>query len=330
MSAPGQPPGAGQPYGARPEWSTSGYGDIGPWLGGVFSILPSRVVALGVFLLIAPAVGWAFSMLLIRSMVASISYDVNAEQFEGVEPGPLVGIAVVVLAAIVVGLVGWMGAVHQLYMAHAGHDRTIGQSLQVALRRFPRLIGWGLLYVLVMFLLMTLIVLFFVAMVSTIGPEVLFALILVVPLAIGVGVWLMVKLAFFPTALVVAPDGANPFSTSWRISDGRWLATFGRLVLLWMVLMGTSFVTSIPQQVFPAVTPVGSVEFDPITDDVIINGENISDLDVIDFELFLPNPAIVVVFALLYAVSQATNQTVQSSGLTGLYYRGGGPADPDL
>lgn len=335
-----QPPGSayppipGQPYGATAPKSTSGYGDIGPWLSSVLSVVLSRIVPLIVLLFVVPAIGWSFALLLARSIVGSISYNQVTGQFEGADPGQLVGVAMIVAVAAVVagivGIAGWVGAVHQLYTAHAGHDRSIGQSLQLALRRLPRIIGWGLIYVLAVILAVGVVGLLFFFFIEAVGFKGLFLLVLLVPLAIVASIWLGVKLAFVTTALVVAPAGANPFSTSWRFSDGRWLATFGRLILIWVIVWGISFFTNFAQQIAIAATPLASIESDPITGDVIIDGENVSNLDVIDFELFLPNPAIVVVLALLFAMSQAINQTIQISGLTGLYYRGSGPADPDL
>ncbi|MCP4226543.1 MAG: DUF2510 domain-containing protein [Actinomycetia bacterium] len=341
MSHPGQPPFAplsgsghdpisGQPYGFAPSGAGSGFGDIGPWMNATFSVLIGRAVNVGLLLFIVPAIGWTVGLLLLRSAVDPIRYNTVTSEFEGVSPARLIPVGLVMVATLLIGLIGWIGASHQLYLGHAGHDRSLGQSFQLAIRRLPRFIGWGLVYCLMLSLAALLFIGPVVLLVAIIGPSGLILLLLVVPLVVVGSLWIWVKLAFVPTAMAIAPSGVNPFSASWRLSDARWWPTFGRLVLVWLIVTGVSFVANIATQFVAAFTPIANVETDPYTNDVIIDGQNISELDVVDFNLFLPSVGVLVGFAMMMALSQAINQSVQISGVSGLYYQGGGIADSDL
>jgi hypothetical protein len=349
--APGGPSGAGpDPWAGSPPFTRppspaapgtappggwggpSGLGDIGSWLSGTFSTLTGRLANVGILLFAVPLVGWLILTVMVWALVSGMSFNQVTEEFEGFNVGLLLlTVLVAVIVLVVAGIVTWLAATHQLYVAHLAQERTIAQSLSVALRRLPRVIGWGLVLGLAAVLVVAILGGVMAALVAGLGEGALALLLLIIPVVVVGVFFLWVKLAFFATALVVAPAGTNPITTSWGLSAGRFWAVLGRVLVLYAVVWGISFVFNIVFNIILAFVPATlGWEVDEVSGDLLIDGQNIDDLDVIDFDLFLPNPAIVVVIVALMVASQAATQAVSISGYTALYQRAGGPVDPEL
>lgn len=314
-------------YGAAAPTSTSGLGDVGGWLSSVFSALMSRLVPVVVLLYAAPVIGWIVIALLARSLLSSLVYDRGTDDLTGFSAGPAVAIAVVVVAVIIASVVGWLGAQHQLYAAHAGQPQPLARSVSTGLRRLPRTIGWGLVYLVAVLVLVALIGAVIGIGVAAVGSEFLLILILLVPGIIVAAVWAGVRLSLVGTALAVAPSGVNPFRASWSVSRDRFWAIFGRLLLLWIIIYIISFVTQLATQIGGAFL-AGQLDYSLDSDgDLVIDGQVISELSVIEVDTYLPSAPIVVVVVAVYILSQAITQALSVAGSAGLYYRGGGPAE---
>ncbi len=324
---PGQP-GYQQYYQPALTGPPHGLGQIGNWLSSLFTILIQQALPVLALLLVPPAIGWIALQTLGWSFLRGLAFDSRTDEVTGFSVGPLIGMGVVLFLMGLFAMVGWLAANHHLHRAHSGRPETLGQSLGYGFKRLPRAIGWGLVAGILGMLLVGLLVLPVVALAAATGPEGLFILVLVVPLAIVVGIFLWIRLAFFGVALAVGPRGVNPFSASWRVSEGRFWPLFGRLLLLYVVIYGIQTVGGIILQIgFGAVFATVGVETSPTGDDLLINGVPVDQLDVIEFSQFLPNPFLTGFLLLLYVVMGAVTQSVWASGLTGLYQRADGPSD---
>lgn len=317
----------GHYYGST-EPAGSGLGDLGSWLSATFSSLVSRLGAVAALLYAIPVVGWIVVALLLRSALSRLSYDRGSDEFTGFDAAPLVVVGIIVLLLIPASIIGWLGAQHQLYAAHAGQPQPFARSVTTGMRRLPRTIGWGLVYVLAVLAALIAVGAVIGIGVAAVGAEFLLILLLVVPLAIIAVVYLAVRLSFSGTALAVAPSGVNPFRASWSISRNRFWPVLGRLLLLWIIIWIVSFITQSATQIGGAfLANELNYEFDSVSGEFVVDGQVISELDVIEFETFLPSAPIVIVITAVYLLSQAITQSLSVSGSSGLYYRGGGPAE---
>ncbi len=309
-----------------------GYGDLGEWLNPSLSILPRHAGPLAVLLFVLPAVGLLPAAILAGSALERLSIDARSDRIEvsGFDLGLTVGAAALGLLAALLGAVGWLGANHHLHAAHAGGDPELGSSLGVGLRRLPRAIGWGLVAVvaglLVVIAFGVLVALLVVLADSSPALSVLTGL-LAVLLAGVAAVWLWVRLNFVGVAVAVAPSGTNPFGASWRFTAGRWWSTFGRLLLLAILVAGVGFVLNLVTQAV-AVPQLGdNLSVAPNGEDLLLDGVPIQDLDSIDLADVAPGAGGFLLLAAVGLAGQAVQQCVSISGLTALYRRGGGPAD---
>lgn len=321
--AVGQPP-----FAVSSEQSGSGLGELGSWLSATFTSLISRIGPIVILLFAVPTVGWTILLVLARSQLSGVSYNRGTDELVGFEPTSLIVLGVAFFAFIPVLIVAWLGANHQMYGSHAKQPQTLARSLSTGLRRLPRTIGWGIVFSLATMAIIAIVVGPLVAGAILIGPEVLLVLLLIVPLSIVASVWIGVKLAFFGTALAVAPSGHNPFRASWAISRGRWWAVFGRLLVLWAIIYGVSFIGQFATQIGATLVPSQlGFDVDSETGELLIDGQAVADLEVIEFDTFIPNLVVLVVFLAFYLLTQAISQALSVSGSAGLYYRGGAAAE---
>jgi hypothetical protein len=146
---------------------------------------------------------------------------------------------------------------------------------------------------------------------------------------IVLAVWLAVKLAFFGPAVAVAPSGVNPLGVSWKLTAGRFWPVLGRLLLLWAILWGISLVGQIAFQavVTVAMEAAFGFELDPVTGELLIDGQEASELDVIELDSLIPSSPLLVLLVALTALTQSATQAVTVSATTALYARAGGPGE---
>ncbi|MEM7339548.1 MAG: DUF2510 domain-containing protein [Actinomycetota bacterium] len=331
-------PGAVPPYAATAAPPPpSGLGDIGEWLGGTFKVLISRVVPLIILMVVVPVVGLMALAVVFSLFASSLEYNRITESFDGFRPELLVVAGVVGLVFALVSIVAWLAAYHQLYYGHADRNPSLRDSLQTALSRLPRTIGWGLLLVLIFLVVYAVIIGLIVALAVGAGGDAAIALVVLLVVvgflaAIPLAFWLYVRLGFLGAALAVAPRGTNPISASWSFSQGRFWPTLGRLLLLYLIVLGIGLAGNLVSQfTFVAVPSAIEADFvtDPVTGDLDfeIDGRPVDSFDVIDGEWFVPNLGVLLLIVVVLVLSSVIQQVVNMSGISGLYQRGGGPAD---
>ena len=338
-------PGYGaQGYGASPSYGGQlGFGDVGSWLSSIFSRLFERIGPMAALLFGIPVIGFIIAAVLARSLLAGITItDGNANNgfnnsVEGFSGGTLGLILFVVAVTLFVYFVCWLAANHQMYAAHVGQPQSVGASLSTGLRRVPRAIGWSLLLFIGAAVLYALIILAVILIVGVAvgggssgdgaGAALFLLFIPLFFIAVLLVIWLAIKMAFWGVALAVGPSGTNPFSASWNLSKGRFWGTFGRLILLYIVIWLVSLVFNVILQVVFGTAMSNLFQVDPITGELLVNGENIESQDVINFSDFVPSGIWFALLAALYGLTQSVTQALGISGATGLYARGDGPGE---
>ena len=148
----------------------------------------------------------------------------------------------------------------------------------------------------------------------------------VVPALLVAAIWVGVKLYYFAVAAMVSPTGTSPIRTSFQLVKGRWWSTFGRALLLLVIIWGISIVGNLLIQVVGQVAIVSSLHINQVTGEIQVDGQDISTLDTVDFSKLLPSTGSLILLADLYAVTQGVAQAIGLSGAAGLYRRAGGPS----
>ena len=318
----------------------TGFGEIGDWLSSIFKTLIERIGPVALLLFALPAIVGLITALVGQRLLSGLVLDLEPDndlEFEiaGFSAGLFLLLVVLGIVALLVALVGRLGANHQLYAAHSGAPQSLGSSLRTAFRRLPRAILWGLVLVVVAMIVATIFAVLLAVVVAVSvgdgdgGGSPLFAL-LVVPIvvfALVVGAWLWTKLAFFVPALAVGPAGTNPFAASWSMSRARFWPVFGRLVLvsvaLW-VLWG--IFNAIFQPIFGSAA-ADLFQLDVVTGDVFVDGQNVNTLDEIRWEDVVPGAGWFAAVAVLYTLGRSVIDAIWTSATTGLYWRGGGKGE---
>lgn len=116
----------------------------------------------------------------------------------------------------------------------ASELRSGAGSIGRAFKVLPRFVGWSLLLGVGALLGIAMVALVGVA----IGPAVLLVVLPLVPLVF----WLGCKLAFLTVAIIDRPG--TPFRRSWVVTDGRFWAVVGRILLVSLIAIGVGLATS--------------------------------------------------------------------------------------
>ena len=316
----------------------TGFGDIGEWLSSIFTKLIERIGPLAILLFVIPVISAVLVAVLVQRLLAGLTLDLDPAsdldfEIAGFSAGLFLAAVLLAVIGAIASLIGRLGANHQLYAAHGGQRQPLTASLRTALRRLPRAILWGLVLAIVLTVLAVLfVVILSVVLALSLGDDTngdsnpLFAL-LVVPvlvLAFVVGAWLWAKLAFFFPALAVGPSGTNPFAASWSMSRGRFWSVFGRLLLVAVALSVLWGIFNAISQPFFGSAAADIFQLDVVTGDVFVDGQNVDDLDEIRWADVLPGAGWFGAFAAAYALGRAIVDSIWTSAVTGLYWRGGG------
>jgi hypothetical protein len=242
---PGPPPPAPPPRaaaGPRP-WERALLPDVSTWLGTTFRIVRARkrFVAVVTAVALAPALLCAVALVVAAATGdATLQDSSDGAAFVPVEGDDLVlGLysATSILAALSYFFV--IGAVaHQVRGHMAGRDPSTGASLRWGARRMPRVVGWTIV------LLLAAMGLGFV----TILPVALSAalLILTVPAAVAVLVWVGVRLLLYPVVAALAPDHVPVPRTAWTLAADRWWGLLGRWLLIGIIVGIPAFFLAMP------------------------------------------------------------------------------------
>jgi hypothetical protein len=302
-------------------------GEVGDWLSRTFSVVIDRLVAVMVLLWAIPTVGYVIAVVLAISSISGVVLDLDADRVEGFDAGDMLAAGVVVLATMLVLAITHLTAAHHLHAGHCGRTVSLSQSFAAALWCLPRALAYGFLVGAVTVLLY--LVLFGLPLILAIGIHPAFALILVatVPAAIVGGIYATVRLSLVWVATAVAPAGHNPLAASWRATADQFWAVLGRLLILVVIVYLAQGVTNFGLQLVltPVVQNSIGIEFDPMTEEVLLHGESLDDIEEVELRDFVPNLGVVVLLVALYTATQAAGQALFLSGTAGLYVRLRGP-----
>lgn len=223
--------------------SADDFPDVGDWLDRGFRAAYRRWRAVLVLaLLTAPITSVCTNLAIDRAADGVVISD---DSIDGWTNDRLPIVIVLAAVAIIVSIIGGLAMYRLMLDTIDGHEPsslTFGAEAGAAIRSLggglaamPRAIGWSL----VLGLALVGVVLVMAVLALGAGALVLLGVLVLIPVAI----FLAIRWAFFVTALV---DGAgNPFTKSSAVSRGRWWPTFGRLLLLGIILWLISLVIQI-------------------------------------------------------------------------------------
>lgn len=213
----------------------SGLSDIGSWLANTFKVLTDRPIAVFAFL-----VGTIIGSLIFGVVVLGIWDELRftGDGWEGFSGGRLGATIAAALLLAVFSAFLYLALAHQFHGARLGHDHPLEHSFAAAARALPRLVGWALALIVGLIVISAALSLL-VAAVGALG--VLVAIFGGVPFM----VWASVKLSFLGVACVVPVPGKNPVQASADVSNGRFWAVTGRLVLLGLIVVGISLALNV-------------------------------------------------------------------------------------
>lgn len=330
--AVGQPgygqPAYGQPgYGPPPSYG-GGLGDVGEWLSATFSGLFSRILSMSILLYFVPVVGMVIVVMLVSFGLRNVRYISLTDQFTGFEPSAFVGAAIGLVIVGAVSLVCWLAANHQMHTQHIGQPVALDASFGAAVGALPRTIGWGLLGVVVAMVALgvAFVLPFTLAFTSGSGGAIALAVLFSFAMFFAF-IYFMVRLGFTGQAMALAPAGTNPFAASWRLTQDRFWGVFGRVLLLTVINWLIQFAFQIIFQIVLTATVLTTVETDPITGELLIDGERFGEADRVIGDVF-PSIPVVIILTAIYLLSSSTTTAVSVSAYTWLYGRGGGPTAP--
>ncbi len=310
---PFSPPPPSGPPAVRPAPET--VNDIGEWLRASFRVAWRK---LGICFALTMLGILPFLIVPVLVVLALFDLDLTGDQVQGFGGADVVLLIIAGLAALA-GMV-WFGVTviaqyRVLYDAHRDRSIGIGAALAVGRRNIWRLVvAYLIIYLLsiaalIAFFAIVALLFFVAAGASFDSPESLEAvgplLNLINLITVPVTLWLSVKLAFVPVAAAVAPQGQGLIRLSMGVSDGRFWAVLGRVLLLSLVMVAVIF----PLQIlFVVLVGLGAVALGTSGDSSI---------------------AFVVLLAmfggLLFGVVLYFAQIMQASGLSRLYADLGGP-----
>ena len=316
----GYPPAGGAPVWQSP--TANPLGDVGDWLGRTFSVVIDRLVAVLVLLWAVPLVGYTLAVLLAAASVRNIVIDIDNEEINGFRLSQLLVALLVLLVTLLLTSLSYFTAIHQFHAGHAGRNPSLSASLAATARHLLRIIGYGLLLLLALVGAYVGLIFLIVALAAADARLVL----LIFPIGLALlplAVWLGVRLSLVAVAMVAAPSGHNPLSVSWRATAGRFWAVLGRLLVLMAIVWVAQSVAQFGLQIglTPVLEDAFGFEIDPITDEVLLNGEPIDDIDELRVDDLIPNPAVLLLIMALYTALQAASQALYASGAAGLYVR---------
>ncbi len=203
---------------------------------------------------------------------------------------------------------------HQLYGALDDDKPSWATSLRAGLRGLPRFLLYGIGILVVMALAYGISI-----AVGAAAGAVAVAIIglLWIPLA----VFLWVKLSFLTVAAAVAPPKTNLLSASSSVSDGRFPAIFGRLLLL--VLLSIAVLIGSQAFSFPLGLIVGPGINEGLAEDIITEDRSPESFAIADL---ITNPSsLAISMVLINTLTSSIVAALQTAGTAALYRETGGP-----
>ena len=270
-----------------------------------------------------PTAAFALVYLVGHVVIGRGRFLVDDERFEGIGVADFVVIGIAVLAALLVSSIAYLAGTHLAASALARPDETtLGRSLAVGLVRQPKFVVVMLVAVIGSYLLIfgpagVLVVSAFLSDGGTVAVyAVLAAVVFLVALLAALYLW--IRLAHLPVAVAVAPRGVSAFGASWRVPTGRFWAVALRLGILYAVnLVVSGLLQTFTSLLGPSLL-FSQFEVDQ-SGDLVIGGENVDGLSVVEFSDLLPNPVSGLLVVVLTVAIQGALSIVWVSGLATIY-----------
>lgn len=220
------------PGGVSSSGGSGGLPSIGSWLGATFNAIgaygiPAAALAVGTGLVIN-IVTWLGLYWTVGDAAL-----INEEFVGDWVPMVVRGGVIILLLVLAQGFV-WLAVNRFMQRAHLQANPTIGEALQRALTRMPRLIGVFLLVGLMFIVAMVAIALVIGGLAAATGDGAAAAIIvlLMVLALVPLAIWASVKLSFLSAAVVAAPMSESVIRTSAGVSKGRFWGVLGRVLLV--------------------------------------------------------------------------------------------------
>ncbi len=296
--------------------------DIGEWLRSSFRVAVSKLLP-ALLLLLLPLIPFAIVAFMMFRVVASASEVADEALTDGLATTEsfftsdfdftsliILGVAsvlgVVLLALVQVALA------HLMHRAHLDRPGGFGRALGVGLTKGWRLLGWYLVFGVVMSIA-TAVGVGLVFLSAQLSNGLAFAVGALLYLAVIVlSIVFGVRLVMLPVACAVAPSGSNALSATLAATKGRFLAVFGRLLLVGLL----SYLVVLPFQMVAFGLFPNMIDRQPL-DEIDPEAVNPS-------ELFEPLLTAFGVLMVLYAVASLLYQIFYTSAIARLYADLGG------
>ena len=299
---------------APTDWAGSGrYRPINGWFTHIFGLLGDRI---GHLFTIAAVTLLPFTVVFFVSMwqaLDGVDVTIVDDDIEviGWTTGATTALVVGALAMVFGSLWFTTAGQHQLWASAVGHPSSWSRSIIRGLVYLPRLVGWSLVISAGLGVAVAIVVL--AGLVVAPALAVLLGLVLVAGL-----VWIMVHLQFLMVSVV--SSRSNALTAAFGIARGRWMATFGRTLLTWMVAAAASLAFAFVGQIVSVIGGAGS------------GGavESVGGVDTIHLGDLYPNVGAAIVFGIVTALQSGASQAVTMASLASMYVDAGGPSDPSL
>lgn len=217
---------------------TDDFPDIGDWLDLSFRTAYKRWRAVSLIALVTAPITTIASYVAIDRLADGLV--ISDESVEGWTSDRLPLVIVLFVVGMLASAIGGLAMARLLLDTVDGEEagstgdeiRAGFRSLGRALAILPRAVGWFV----VLMAAITAVALVAVALIALVPPLAILFILAAGP----IGVWLGVKWAFVVVAIVDRSGG--PFGRSSEVSRGRWWSTFGRLLLLGIIMWLISLV----------------------------------------------------------------------------------------
>ncbi len=211
---------------------TDDFPDIGDWLDRSFRNAYKRWRAVTLIALVTAPITTAASYIAIDRLADGLV--ITSDEVEGWSSDRLPVVIVLFVVGMLASAIGGLGMARLLLDTVDGDEpgstgdeiaagfRALGRGLAT----LPRAIGWFVVLMAAV-IAATLVAIVLIALVPPLA-------ILLILVGIPFGVWLGIKWAFVLVAIIDRPGA--PFARSSEVARGRWWSTFGRLLLLGIIM----------------------------------------------------------------------------------------------
>lgn len=303
------------------------YSAIADWLRRSFNGLMGQLPSAVALFVVLPA-GLSFAgYVALHTALSDSTFFFDEGRLEGFRTGPLIAAVVVMLIVVVGWLAALLGGLHFLTAVHRwpseGTPPDPLRSLGIGVGRIPRLISAYLVIAVIMSAVAAVLFGLLVAAGRTELDDPLSGIPVIPTLVIGIplGIWLLVKLAFVPVAVVAVPLGSSPLAASWRAGNERFVPLLLRLGV-WILIV---VAVAAPVQTFVRFVAgpmlASGVDIDALTG-VTMNGRPLESAEPLEFSDLLRSPISAAPWLAMSALLNGAVLAVAASVLTSLWVDG--------